>query len=107
MGAVPATEAANHPVQRMAADIINRATIRLARRLKKEGLYRNGIWIILQIHDALYLETYEEHAEYAAQVLTECMECEYEVYSELTKKTHKMFFAVDKAKITDNVKDAA
>jgi DNA polymerase I-like protein with 3'-5' exonuclease and polymerase domains len=49
---VKPTEAANYPIQGSAADIINPASIRLDRMLdwKVE-------WLIMQIHDALYLET--------------------------------------------------
>jgi uracil-DNA glycosylase family 4 len=56
MGEASPNETANHPIQGMAADIANAALRRLVRWLKELGLYRNGIWPILQIHDALYLE---------------------------------------------------
>ena len=56
MGEASPNETANHPIQGMAADIVNHATRRLARWLKALGLYRNGIWMVLQVHDALYLE---------------------------------------------------
>jgi len=56
MGEASPNETANHGIQPVAADIMNAATRRLAGWLKDLRLYRNGIWIILQIHDALYLE---------------------------------------------------
>jgi uracil-DNA glycosylase family 4 len=56
MGEASPNECANHPIQGGGADIMNAATRKLAVLLKSMGLYRNGVWIILQIHDALYLE---------------------------------------------------
>jgi len=99
-------ECANHPIQGFAADIMNAATLRLVRRLKKEGLYRKGIRIILQIHDALYLEVKKGLEEYAKEMLAECMTTEMTTKSQVTGKTHTMRFPVD-AQIAMNVAKAA
>lgn len=99
-------ECANHPIQGLAADVMNEATLKLVHRLKEEGLYRNGIRIILQIHDALYLEVDKGLEDYAKQLLEECMVTELTVTSPVTKKQHTMRFPVD-ADIAPNVAKAA
>jgi uracil-DNA glycosylase family 4 len=99
-------ECANHPIQGFAADIMNAATLRLARRLKKEGLYRNGIKIILQIHDALYLEVDKGLEEYAKEMLEECMTTQLTTRSHVTGKEHTMRFPAD-ASVAMNVAKAA
>jgi len=99
-------ECANHPIQGLAADIINEATLRLVHRLKDEGLYRNGIKIILQIHDALYLDVDKGFEDYAKEMLEECMATELTVKSQVTGKNHTMRFPA-KASIAMNVAKAA
>ncbi|MBQ3074987.1 MAG: DNA polymerase I [Clostridia bacterium] len=63
--------AMNAPIQGTAADIIKIAMVRVAHRLKTEGLKSR---LILQIHDELILECPEEEAELAARLLSEEME---------------------------------
>ncbi|MBE6713111.1 MAG: DNA polymerase I [Ruminococcaceae bacterium] len=63
--------AMNAPIQGTAADIIKIAMVRVARRLKEEGLRSR---LILQVHDELILECPEEEAELAARLLSEEME---------------------------------
>jgi len=99
-------ECANHPIQGLAGDIMNEATLKLIHRLKAENLYRNGIHIVLQIHDALYLEVREDLKEYAKQLLEECMETELTVTSPVTNQQHTMHFPAE-AKIAHNVAEAA
>jgi uracil-DNA glycosylase family 4 len=104
MGEVPPTEAANHPIQGLAADIMNQATIRLIERLKEEGLYRNGVWIIMQIHDAIYLEVEEQHAVKVAKIVEETLATELTLLSIVTGMEHRMVFPAE-AEIGYNAKE--
>lgn len=63
--------ARNTPIQGTAADIIKIAMIRVADRLKKEGLRSR---LILQVHDELIVEAPEAEAERAGKILREEME---------------------------------
>lgn len=63
--------AMNTPIQGSAADIIKTAMIRVAGRLKREGVETR---LLLQIHDELLLESPESEAERAAAVVKEEME---------------------------------
>ena len=63
--------AMNMPLQGSAADIIKIAMLRVAKRLKEEGLRAK---MVLQVHDELVLDAPEEEAEHAATVLKEEME---------------------------------
>ena len=63
--------AMNAPIQGTAADVIKIAMVRVARRLKEEGLKSR---LILQGHDELILECPEAEAEAAAKLLSEEME---------------------------------
>ncbi len=63
--------ALNMPVQGAAADVIKLAMVRVARRLKAEGLAAR---LIMQVHDELIVECPEEEAETAARLLTEEMQ---------------------------------
>lgn len=63
--------AMNAPIQGTAADIMKIAMIRVEKRLRTEGLKSR---IILQVHDELLLETYENEVEKAQAILKEEME---------------------------------
>ena len=63
--------ARNMPIQGTAADIIKIAMIRVEERLEKEKLQSR---LILQVHDELIVESPENEAQRAAQILTEEME---------------------------------
>lgn len=95
-------ENANHPIQGMAADIINASTERLVARLEEEGIYRNGAWIILQVHDAWYVEAEEQYAELVKGILEETMYCEITYTSPVTGEPNTMHFTAE-AKIGDSV----
>lgn len=58
--------ALNTPIQGSAADIIKLAMVRVYRRLKAEGLKSK---LILQVHDELIVEGYEEEIEAGTQAL--------------------------------------
>jgi DNA polymerase-1 len=60
----------NSPIQGTAADIIKIAMIRVHDRLLAEGLRSR---LILQVHDELLIETYEEEKEAVEQLLHEEM----------------------------------
>ena len=62
--------AMNSPIQGTAADIIKIAMIKVAKRLKAEGLESK---LILQIHDELLIETKEEEKDRVAAILQEEM----------------------------------
>lgn len=103
---VSLNEAANHPIQGLAGDAMNLATLRLVDELKKRGWYGRDVFIVLQIHDALYLEAREEIADEVAKLLQECMEFELTVRSNVTKQKNTMYFPAD-PNVADNVKEAA
>lgn len=62
--------AMNAPIQGTAADIIKLAMIRVAERLKQEGLRSE---IVLQVHDELLVEAWLEEKETVKQILLEEM----------------------------------
>ncbi|MBQ9140596.1 MAG: DNA polymerase I [Lachnospiraceae bacterium] len=62
--------AMNSPIQGTAADIIKIAMIRVWKALKEAGLKSK---LILQVHDELLIETYEEEVEQVREILTENM----------------------------------
>ncbi|MDO4536641.1 MAG: DNA polymerase I [Coriobacteriales bacterium] len=70
--------AMNHPMQGTAADIIKIAMIRVAERLREEGLTAK---LVLQIHDELDFEVKLEELDALSQLVRETMEgvCELRV----------------------------
>jgi len=62
--------AMNSPIQGTAADIIKIAMIKVWKALKDAGLKSK---LILQVHDELLIETYEEEVEQVKQILSENM----------------------------------
>lgn len=62
--------AMNSPIQGTAADIIKIAMIRVAERLRREGLQSR---IVLQVHDELLVETAQEEKEQVYRILLEEM----------------------------------
>jgi DNA polymerase-1 len=62
--------AMNSPIQGTAADIIKIAMIKVWKALKDAGLKSK---LILQVHDELLIETYEEETEQVKQILSENM----------------------------------
>ena len=62
--------AMNSPIQGTAADIIKIAMIKVWKALKDAGLKSK---LILQVHDELLIETYEEETEQVKQILAENM----------------------------------
>ena len=63
--------ALNTPIQGSAADIIKLAMVRVYRRLKAEGLRSK---LILQVHDELIVEAYDDEVETVRHLLREEME---------------------------------
>ena len=63
--------AMNSPIQGTAADIIKIAMIKVAKRLREEGLDAR---LILQVHDELLIETAENVADEVLAILREEME---------------------------------
>lgn len=103
---VSLNEACNHPIQGLAADLMNSATLRFVDALVDRGWYRRDAFIILQIHDALYIEAREDIAEEVARLLEECMTTEITYRSPVTGEENTMRFPAE-ASIATNVKDAA
>jgi DNA polymerase-1 len=62
--------AMNSPIQGTAADIIKIAMIKVWKSLKEAGLRSK---LILQVHDELLIETYEEEVEQVKEILAENM----------------------------------
>ncbi|MBQ8588776.1 MAG: DNA polymerase I [Clostridia bacterium] len=61
----------NTPIQGSAADIIKIAMVSVERELRNRGLKSS---LILQVHDELIIEAYEDEAELAAEILKTSME---------------------------------
>ncbi len=77
--------AMNMPLQGSSADIIKIAMIKVAEKLKAEGLRTK---IILQVHDELVLEAPESEVKRASEILKECMEHAVELKVPLTVEVH-------------------
>lgn len=63
--------AKNFPIQGLAAHIVNRAMIDLAKKFKEHSI--DG-WIALQVHDEITCIVSEAHSKLAAELLQGCME---------------------------------
>ncbi len=63
--------AMNTPIQGTAADIIKIAMVKVYKNLKENNLKSR---LILQVHDELIIETYEEEKTQVKQILKNCME---------------------------------
>jgi len=63
--------AINTPIQGSAADIIKLAMVRVARKLREEGLKTK---MVLQVHDELIFDVPEEELEQVIPMVRECME---------------------------------
>ena len=61
----------NSPIQGTAADIMKIAMIRVEKALLEEGLKSR---IVLQVHDELIVEAYEEEADRVEEILVREME---------------------------------
>lgn len=68
--------AMNTPIQGSAADIIKLAMIKVYRAIKEQGLKSR---LILQVHDELIINTYEDERAKVERLLTENMESAYEM----------------------------
>ena len=78
--------ALNMPIQGAAADIMKIAMIRVANRLKQEGLKTK---MLLQVHDELVLESPEAEADRAAELLKQEMEQAVELKVTLSVDVHR------------------
>ena len=77
--------ALNAPIQGTAADLIKKAMIRVAARLRAEGLEAR---LVLQVHDELIVECPEEEADRVCALLTEEMEGVARLAVPLTAEAH-------------------
>lgn len=62
----------NHPIQSLAAAVINEATLKLVRDIPF-GKWGPGTGLIAQVHDALYFEVPMEHCLWAARLIEKHM----------------------------------
>lgn len=65
--------AANTPIQGTAADIIGIAMCNIRDTLEDMNLWRNGVWLCLQVHDELIFEVREDLAETILPILEDEM----------------------------------
>jgi len=68
--------AMNTPIQGSAADIIKIAMVKVYDAIKEQGLKSR---LILQVHDELIINTYEDEKDVVAQLLVENMESAYDL----------------------------
>lgn len=68
--------AMNTPIQGSAADIIKIAMVKVYDAIKAKGLMSK---LILQVHDELIINTYEDEKDVVAQLLVENMEAAYDL----------------------------
>jgi uracil-DNA glycosylase family 4 len=95
LGDVPDTEAANHPIQGGAGDLMAEATIRWTEHLKGSGDYHTRVWPCLQIHDDLRAEVTTDYAPEALRSLLECMVSVKTYRSPVTNKLNAMGFVAE------------
>lgn len=83
--------AMNAPIQGTAADIIKLAMLHVDKRLKAEGLRSR---LILQVHDELLIEAYEEELSSVEKILREEMQgaAKLSVPLEIDEKTGKNWY---------------
>ena len=83
--------AMNSPIQGTAADIIKIAMIRVDQRLRREGLRSR---LVLQVHDELLIEAWEEEVSRVCEILEEEMKqaAELKVALEIDLKTGNSWF---------------
>lgn len=77
--------AMNSPIQGTAADIIKIAMIRVWKALKEAGLRSK---LVLQVHDELLIETYEDEVEQVGRILKEGMQNAAKLAVELAVDMH-------------------
>ena len=77
--------AMNMPLQGTSADIIKIAMIRVCDRLKKEGLRSR---LVLQVHDELLIDAFEDEQEQVVRLLKEEMEGAADLKVPLTAEVH-------------------
>ncbi len=69
-GSIPATEIYNYPIQSYAGDLVNEMIVAFDDALLDID---PTAFIIAQVHDAIYAECAEKHAEAVSKLLKECM----------------------------------
>lgn len=62
----------NFPIQSTGSGIINRASIAFYNAVRSEGV--QGCHIVMQVHDELIVECFEQDAERVAAIMRKCME---------------------------------
>jgi uracil-DNA glycosylase family 4 len=95
LGDVPDTEAANHPIQGGAGDLMAEATLKWTNRLKGSGDYQTKVWPCLQIHDDLRAEVTIDYAPEALRSLLECMISVKSYRSPVTNRMNVMGFVAE------------
>lgn len=78
--------AMNMPVQGTAADIIKIAMVKVYKRLKKEGLKSQ---LVLQVHDELLIEAYNDELQKVSAILQEEMENAVDLSVPLVAEVHQ------------------
>lgn len=78
--------AMNMPLQGSSADIIKIAMLRIFERMKKEGLRSK---LILQVHDELVIDAYEDEADRVGELLRFEMENAVQLNVPLVAEVHR------------------